>query len=98
MLNTIRQLLSMIRFSHTLFALPFALLAAVMAWHSAPFRWQDLLGILLSMVTARSFAMAVNRLADEQIDAANPRTAGRHRRRRGAGGVELAPELPWLEP
>ncbi|MGD9636247.1 MAG: UbiA-like polyprenyltransferase, partial [Pirellulales bacterium] len=78
MLRTIRYFLELIRFSHTIFALPFALLAAVMAWQLAPFRWQQLLGILLSMATARSFAMAANRLADRKLDAANPRTAGRH--------------------
>jgi 4-hydroxybenzoate polyprenyltransferase len=79
------QLLEMIRFSHTLFALPFALLAAVMAWSAnarsdppVPFRWQDLAGILVSMVFARSAAMAFNRLADRRLDALNPRTAGRH--------------------
>ncbi|TWU14779.1 4-hydroxybenzoate octaprenyltransferase [Symmachiella macrocystis] len=73
----------MIRFSHTLFALPFAMLAAGMAWwknsqEGIPFRWQDLAGILLCMVFARSAAMAFNRLADRKIDAENPRTAGRH--------------------
>jgi len=78
----------MIRFSHTLFALPFALLAAIMAWAAPPpvgldsvwsgFRWQDLLGILVCMVAARSAAMAFNRLADWRLDAVNPRTAGRH--------------------
>jgi 4-hydroxybenzoate polyprenyltransferase len=78
MLKIIRHFLEMIRFSHTLFALPFALLAAVMAWQITPFRWRDLFGILLCMVTARSFAMATNRLADRRIDAVNPRTAGRH--------------------
>jgi 4-hydroxybenzoate polyprenyltransferase len=128
MLKTIRHLLELIRFSHTLFALPFALLAAVMAWrllaierrpvdpygvntdnvrdwlwsedsmvHDAyvsignsrinvdwlPFRkfywrWQDIFGILICMVAARSFAMSVNRLADRGLDATNPRTAGRH--------------------
>jgi 4-hydroxybenzoate polyprenyltransferase len=90
MLRTLRHLLEMIRFSHTLFALPFALLAAVMAWttpltthHSpltthVPFRWQHLLGILVGMVAARSGAMAFNRLADRQIDALNPRTKMRH--------------------
>ena len=78
MLKTIRHLLELIRFSHTLFALPFALLAAVMAWRVTEFRWRDLLGILLCMVTARSFAMAFNRLADRRLDATNPRTAGRH--------------------
>ncbi len=85
MLRPIRHLLEMIRFSHTLFALPFALLAAVMAWTTltsngerTPFRGRDLLGILVCMVCARSAAMAFNRLADRHIDAANPRTAGRH--------------------
>jgi len=85
MLLTIRHLLEMIRFSHTLFALPFALFAAIMAWttpittHSPPpFRWQHLLAILLCMVAARSAAMAFNRLADRTIDAENPRTKMRH--------------------
>ena len=78
MLRTIRHLLELIRFSHTLFALPFALLAAVMAWRLSGFALQDLLGILLCMGTARSFAMAWNRLADRRLDANNPRTAGRH--------------------
>jgi 4-hydroxybenzoate polyprenyltransferase len=87
MLRTIRHLLEMIRFSHTLFALPFALLAAVMAWttpigtHHAPppsFRWQHFAGIVICMVGARSAAMAFNRLADRRIDAENPRTKMRH--------------------
>jgi 4-hydroxybenzoate polyprenyltransferase len=80
-----RQLLEMIRFSHTLFALPFALLAAVMAWSAnarqrppIPLRWLDLLGILVCMVFARSAAMGFNRLTDRRIDALNPRTAARH--------------------
>jgi len=84
-LQTIRHLLELIRFSHTLFALPFAMLAAVMAWTAGAraespqaWRWQELVGILLCMVTARSTAMAFNRLADRQLDAENPRTAGRH--------------------
>ena len=83
--TSLRHVLEMIRFSHTIFALPFALLAAVMAWHmnvtSTPaveFQWTELAGILLCMVTARSAAMAFNRLADIRIDAANPRTASRH--------------------
>jgi 4-hydroxybenzoate polyprenyltransferase len=85
MFARLRHLLEMIRFSHTLFALPFALLAAAMAWKlnaletpPRPFRWIDLVGILLCMVTARSAAMAFNRLADRQIDAMNPRTEMRH--------------------
>jgi len=84
-LRRIRQLLEMIRFSHTLFALPFALLAAVMAWtanaRSRPptaFRGQDLAGILVCMVFARSAAMAFNRMADRRLDALNPRTRQRH--------------------
>jgi len=84
-LGRIRQLLEMIRFSHTLFALPFALLAAVMAWSAnarsmppVPFRWPDLAGILVCMVCARSAAMAFNRLADRRLDALNPRTRRRH--------------------
>lgn len=77
--------LGLIRFSHTIFALPFAALATVMAL-STPlpqggypsFRYRDMAGILLCMVFARSAAMAFNRLVDARIDAANPRTAGRH--------------------
>ncbi len=79
------RFLELVRFSHTVFALPFALLAAVMAWsqnHRAtppiPFRWLDLLGILVCMVFARSAAMAFNRLADRKIDSQNPRTRSRH--------------------
>jgi 4-hydroxybenzoate polyprenyltransferase len=77
----IRQYLDLIRFSHTLFALPFALLGAALAahgqdgWHG---RAQDWVGILICMATARSAAMAFNRLADRHFDALNPRTAGRH--------------------
>ncbi len=78
MFSSIRQFLDLIRFSHTVFALPFALLSAVLAWRTTPFRGQDLLGILLCMVFARSAAMAFNRLVDRRIDAVNPRTAGRH--------------------
>jgi len=89
MFHRLRLFLSMIRFSHTVFALPFVLLAAVMAWtvprpDGNPFIAtptevvKDLLGILICMVAARSAAMAFNRLVDRNIDAANPRTQGRH--------------------
>src|SRR3954447_1953806 len=80
-LNTLRDLLGLVKFSHTLFALPFALLGAALAahgpegWRAGPRTW---LGILLCMATARTAAMAFNRLADRRIDAANPRTAARH--------------------
>ncbi len=78
-----KHLLELIRFSHTLFALPFALLSAALAWHlnlreGGTIRPQEVLGILLCMVFARSAAMAFNRLVDRGIDAGNPRTVGRH--------------------
>jgi 4-hydroxybenzoate polyprenyltransferase len=68
--------LTMIKFSHTLFALPFALLSAFLAAGGWP-PPATLLKILLAMVGARSAAMAHNRLADRRIDAENPRTASR---------------------
>jgi 4-hydroxybenzoate polyprenyltransferase len=72
----LRTTLEMIRVTHTVFALPFAVLAAVLAAGG----WPDAatLGkILIAMIAARSAAMAQNRLADREIDAANPRTASR---------------------
>lgn len=76
----VRHFLELIRFSHTVFALPFAMLSAVIAWNQpdSVFRMRDLIGILLCMVTARSAAMAFNRLVDRDVDADNPRTAKRH--------------------
>ena len=79
MVRRVRLYLGLIRFSHTVFALPFALTAALLAWQrESEFRWLDLVGILACMVAARSAAMAFNRLADRDIDGKNPRTAGRH--------------------
>lgn len=78
MLARLRLLLELIRFSHTIFALPFALLSAVLAWRGQQVRWQELVGILLCMLFARSAAMAFNRLVDRNIDAQNPRTQSRH--------------------
>jgi 4-hydroxybenzoate polyprenyltransferase len=79
MFRGLRSLLELIRFSHTLFALPFALTSAVLAWKkSGRFYWSQLVSIVLCMIFARSAAMAFNRLADRRLDAANPRTAGRH--------------------
>jgi 4-hydroxybenzoate polyprenyltransferase len=78
-MSHLRHFLQLVRFSHTLFALPFALLSAVLAWHRKDaFDWIELAGILVCMAFARSAAMAFNRLADRHIDAANPRTASRH--------------------
>ncbi len=80
MFQKIQYFLELIRFSHTVFALPFALLSAVIAWATpgSIFRWQDLVGILICMATARSAAMAFNRLVDRDIDADNARTSKRH--------------------
>jgi 4-hydroxybenzoate polyprenyltransferase len=75
-----RHLLGLIRFSHTVFALPFALLSALLAWRhgDTPFAFRHLAGIVLCVVCARAAAMAFNRIVDREFDAANPRTAGRH--------------------
>jgi 4-hydroxybenzoate polyprenyltransferase len=80
MFQNVRRMLELIRFSHTLFALPFALLSAVLAWHTKPqgFSWIELAGIIFCMIFGRSAAMAFNRLADRDIDSVNPRTALRH--------------------
>ena len=92
MLQRVRTLLQMIRFSHTLFALPFALLSALLAWQKpGSFHLLDLIGILLCMVFARSTAMAFNRLADRSFDAANPRTAQRH-----LVTGQLTPSAVWV--
>ena len=71
-----RLTLEMIKIEHTLFALPFAFLGAVLAARGLPSAWQ-ILWIVLAMVGARSAAMAFNRIADRNFDARNPRTASR---------------------
>lgn len=74
--GALRTTLEMIRITHTVFALPFAIYAAVLAAGG----WPDaatVVKILIAMVAARSAAMAQNRLVDRHIDAANPRTASR---------------------
>lgn len=76
MLKSLKITLEMIKIEHTLFALPFAFLGAVLAARGLPSAWQ-ILWIVVAMVGARSAAMAFNRLADQKIDAANPRTAMR---------------------
>ncbi len=75
-LAKLKTTLEMIKFEHTLFALPFAFLGAVMAANGLP-TWQQMLWITLAMVGARSAAMTFNRIADREIDAKNPRTANR---------------------
>ena len=71
-----RTTLEMIKWEHSIFALPFALTAVLLASHGAP-GWRTLCWILVAMVTARSCAMAFNRWADADLDAANPRTSNR---------------------
>ena len=71
-----RLTLEMIKIEHTLFALPFAFLGAVLAAGGLPTAWQ-ILWIVVAMVGARSAAMAFNRIADRTFDAKNPRTATR---------------------
>lgn len=79
-LATIKKWASFVRFSHTLFALPFALAAMLVAaranrgWPG----WRSFGLILLAMVCARTCAMSFNRIVDRKFDALNPRTAGRH--------------------
>ena len=71
-----RLTLEMIKIEHTLFALPFAFLGALLAAHGLP-ALSQILWIIVAMVGARSAAMAFNRIADRNFDARNPRTATR---------------------
>lgn len=94
MAATLRTYLELVRFSHTVFALPFALMAAILAARipggpalGAAGWGRRGAGVLVCMVAARTAAMAFNRLVDRAIDADNPRTAARHLPR-GAVGVE----------
>jgi 4-hydroxybenzoate polyprenyltransferase len=78
----LRLTLDMIRFEHSVFALPFALTGALLAWRDSGFHIPGLVWrfvwILVAMVSARSAAMAFNRILDADIDARNRRTAARH--------------------
>lgn len=77
--NTVSRYASLVKFSHTIFAMPFALLSytAALRMTGTPFDWLLLVKILLCMVLARNAAMGFNRWADRDIDARNPRTSGR---------------------
>jgi 4-hydroxybenzoate polyprenyltransferase len=80
MISTIQKWGSFVRFSHTVFALPFALAAMMVAArdnHGWP-GWKTFLLILAAMVSARTCAMAFNRIVDRKFDALNPRTQNRH--------------------
>jgi len=77
--SRIRTVLEMIKFEHSVFALPFALVGALLATHDAgglP-SWRQILWIVVAMVSARSAAMTMNRIADIEYDRRNPRTANR---------------------
>src|SRR5882724_10630946 len=76
LLKNLRVTLEMIKWEHSVFALPFALCGAMLAAGGIP-TVRQLLWIVVAMVAARSAAMSFNRLADASIDAANPRTSAR---------------------
>jgi 4-hydroxybenzoate polyprenyltransferase len=76
----VRRLLtyfSFVRFSHSVFALPFALTGALLAWRTQPFSWWQVLWVVVCMVSARSAAMGFNRVVDARFDKLNPRTSMR---------------------
>jgi len=73
-LSKLTNYLSFVRFSHSVFALPFALTGALLAWRDHPFSWSQVAWIIVCMVSARSAAMGFNRLVDADHDALNPRT------------------------
>lgn len=75
-MNSLSTTLRMVKFEHSVFALPFALAGAWLAAQGLP-PWQDLVGIVVAAVAARNAAMVYNRIADRDIDATNPRTADR---------------------
>lgn len=75
--SRLRTYASFVRVSHTVFALPFALVGAVLASRVQPLTWGRVAWIVAAMVTARSAAMGFNRLVDARHDALNPRTAAR---------------------
>ncbi len=76
MLAAIRDFLELIKFSHTIFALPFAYIGMLLAAEGHP-TWGQVFWITVAMASARTVAMGTNRIADRVIDAANPRTAQR---------------------
>ena len=76
-MTQLRTYASFVRFSHSVFALPFALAGALLAAQHTPLTWATVGWILVAMVAARSAAMGFNRLVDARMDALNPRTAMR---------------------
>jgi 4-hydroxybenzoate polyprenyltransferase len=90
MVRRVVAYLSFVRFSHSVFALPFALAGALLASRQAPITWAKIAWILVAMVAARSAAMGFNRLVDARFDAMNPRTANREIPRGVMSGGEAA--------
>lgn len=92
---SIRTWAEMVKLSHSIFALPFALIAAFLAGRGIDGRglprWGQLGLVVVCMVTARSVAMTFNRIVDAQLDARNPRTAGRP-----LPAGNLSPRAAWL--
>lgn len=86
--QSVSRILTFIRFSHTIFALPFALGSMFVAARGLPSARLCAL-VVLAMATARTAAMAFNRLADWQMDQRNPRTSGRHKLIPRPGAVAL---------
>jgi 4-hydroxybenzoate polyprenyltransferase len=80
--------LSFVRFSHSVFALPFALAGALLAARNVTVTWTTIVWIVVAMVAARSAAMGFNRLVDARFDALNPRTANREIPRGAMSPVE----------
>lgn len=110
MLARLRTYAAFVRFSHSVFALPFALTGVLLAARTRPVTLRQIAWIIAAMVFARSAAMGFNRLVDARFDALNPRTAGRELPRgtmsrreatafvivASAGFVLAAFELSWL--
>jgi 4-hydroxybenzoate polyprenyltransferase len=92
LLARLRIYTSFVRFSHSVFALPFALAGALLAARRATVTWTAIGWILLAMVAARSAAMGFNRLADARLDALNPRTSNRELPR----GAMSTREAAWF--
>jgi 4-hydroxybenzoate polyprenyltransferase len=88
MLTRVRTYFSFVRFSHSVFALPFALAGALLAARHTTVTWSTVGWIVVAMVTARSAAMGFNRLVDRRFDALNPRTANREIPRGAMSTVE----------
>lgn len=101
MFSRVRTYASFVRFSHTVFALPFALAGALLAARHTPVGWSTVGWILVAMVAARSAAMGFNRLVDARFDALNPRTSSRELPRgvmtaREAAGFVIAASIVFV--